>query len=277
MGLLALKPEEWIEVDDSFTEELRLKRRLLAERHDECFQALPDTEHAGAEIAQLLFAHLPRHFPQIYGEDGEALLLRPLDERWRLEETGLHPLDLAGRLVQEDLCVMRGKGTTWRLVAASLCFPSRWRLADKIGRPLAGIHAPVAFYEEKLARPVDRFFGILKEEKPVWRLNWSLHDNPALFQPHGHAPGPGVTAETAGEKLYLRVERQTLRRLPRSGDVLFTIRTYIRPLAALAGRPEDCARFAATIRSLPPETFRYKGLAPIADAALAWLDRAAIR
>ena len=69
--------------------------------------------------------------------------------------------------------------------AASLCFPSRWRLLDKIGKPLAAVHGPVPLYAERLAGPVDRFMRNLKPGHIASRLNWSLLDDPALFQPAG--------------------------------------------------------------------------------------------
>ncbi|MBV9785849.1 MAG: DUF3445 domain-containing protein, partial [Acidisphaera sp.] len=74
----------------------------------------------------------------------------------------------------------------YRLTAASLCFPTRWRLADKIGKPMQAIHATVPLYAERLARPVDRFFEKLAPQRPVFRTNFSLLDNPALFQQGGH-------------------------------------------------------------------------------------------
>jgi hypothetical protein len=276
MGLLNLDPAEWIEIDAGFAAELRLKRQLLADRHEACFLALPGSEAGGAETLKMLAAHLPARFPEIYRRQGDALLIAPLGESWDLRRSDLHPLDLAARLVQEDLCLMRQEGDVHILAALSVCFPSRWRIADKIGKPLRDVHAPVAFYDEKLARPVDRFFLHLKAEKPVQRLNWNLHDNPALFQPDGHnrkERDKSITADNAGERLFIRIERQTLRRLPRSGDVLFGIRTYVRKLADIAGRPEDCRRLAAAIRALPEATFRYKSLPVCADAALVWLDR----
>lgn len=280
MGLLALDPADWIEIDANFASELRLKRRLLAEQHDACFLARPGAEAGGAETLEMLAAHLPARFPEIYRRDGDALILLPLDERWDLRHPDLHPLDLAGRLVQEDLCLLRQDGDAHVLAALSVCFPSRWRIADKIGKPLRDIHAPVAFYDEKLARPVDRFFLHLKEDRPVQRFNWNLHDDPALFQPVGHNRSerdPSLTAENAGDRLFIRVERQTLRRLPSSGDVLFGIRTYIYKLGGMGGSPDDCRRLAAAIRALPDATFRYKSLPVCADAALAWLDRHALR
>ena len=48
----------------------------------------------------------------------------------------------------------------------------------------------------------------------------------------------GVTAENAGQRLHLRVERQTLSRLPRTGAVLFTIRTHMKRLDHFEGRPD---------------------------------------
>ena len=96
------------------------------------------------------------------------------------------PLDIAGRLVQEDLCILQEVDGELRLTAGVLCFPNRWRLSDKLGRPMMAIHEPVPSYAERLGKPVDRFIGLLAPDRPVWRLNWSLMDNPMLFQPVGH-------------------------------------------------------------------------------------------
>ena len=88
-------------------------------------------------------------------------------------------------------------------------------------------------YAERLGKPVDRFIGLLVPDRPVWRLNWSLTNDPTLFQPVGHGrrdTDPDITPENVGRRIFLRVERQTLRRLPRTGAVLFTIRTHQRPL-----------------------------------------------
>jgi hypothetical protein len=125
---------------------------------------------------------------------------------------------------------------------------------------------------------MERFFHRLKTERPVWRINWTLLDNPTLFQPTGHgrlAHNAQITAQNAGDMLWLRMERQTLRRLPRSGDILFTIRVHVRPLHSLATRPERAATLAAAIRALPLAMQRYKSLPPFLDAVLAWLDQVA--
>lgn len=279
-GLQTLELHDWIEPDERFASELTEKERLLRERHQEVFAVLPEALDGSTEVLELLAAHLPSRFPTLYRREGNLLCNLVTQQSWNLSQQVLHPLDLAGRLVQEDLCLMQHDpaSNTYRLVGASLCFPTRWRLADKMGKPLTAIHDPVPGYEEQLAATVDRFFERLKAEKPVWRVNWGLIDDPTLFQPTGHRRkglNPDITADNAGEKLWIRIERQTLRRLPRTQDVLFTIRVHIRPLQQLLSYPERAATLASAIRGMPEPLRLYKSLPPFLDAVLAWLDRAA--
>jgi hypothetical protein len=270
MGLMALKPEDWIELDETLGATLRAKRKLLAERHDEVFAALPGTQAAGAEVLVLLADHLPRRFPTQYPRMGTTIAVAATGELVGIGAPGVHPLETAARLVPEDLCLMRRAETGYVLAAACVCFPSRWRLADKIGRSLAGIHAPVPGYGESLGRPVERFFAKLAADKPVWRLNWTIHARSEPFQPLAPKIGrldPGEFADT----VFLRIERQTLRRLPASGDVLFTIRTYIRPLGEIAQDAEAATRLAAAIENLPPAMREYRSMASFADDLAGWL------
>ena len=167
----------------------------------------------------------------------------------------LHPLDAAGRLVQEDLCLLVLRDGSPHLDAASLCFPSYWRLGDKLGRPMADVHGPVAHYADELAAKVDTFLQRLRPERPVWRRNWSIHDDPSYFLPD---PTPSA-AVTAPDGLCLRSERQTLRRLATADVVLFTIRTQQVPLAVLAERPDIAHRMAAAIAAWSPAMVAYKG------------------
>ena len=279
-GLQTLELQDWIEPDEHFASELAEKERLLRERHAEVFSVLPEALDGSTEVLELLVTHLPTRFPTLYRREEDFLYNLVTQQVWDLARHELHPLDLAGRLIQEDLCLMQHDpaSNTYRFVGASLCFPTRWRLADKMGKLLTAIHEPVPGYEEQLAATVDRFFERLRVEKPVWRINWGLIDDPTLFQPTGHGRkglNPDITSENAGEKLWVRMERQTLRRLPRTQDVLFTIRVHIRPLQQLLSHPERAATLASAIRGMPEPLRLYKSLPPFLEAVLAWLDRAA--
>jgi hypothetical protein len=82
-----------------------------------------------------------------------------------------------------------------------------------------------------------------------------------------------VTAENAGARLFVRVERQTFSRLPRTRAVLFTIHTYLAPLAAVLTDRDRLERFSGVLRTLPPPLRDYKGITPLADRLLAYLER----
>ena len=273
MGLKALHLDDWIEVDEDFAGQLAERRRLLDQRRGEVLGALPESAAGQAELLELLLEHLPKRFPGHYRRSNGELAELVTGERFDLAAWRAAPLELAGRLVQEDFCLLQRGEPAYRLVAGVLCFPSHWRLADKLGRPLEVIHEPVPGFAGGLAAIVDRFFANLQVARPVWRVNWSLVDTPQLFLPPEHrALRKVIAAENAGEQLWLRVERQTLRRLPRSGDVLFGIRTHLAPLAAAIDRPAAARALAARVREMPPAMAAYKGIAAIRDALLSWLE-----
>jgi hypothetical protein len=241
MGTRRLAGRPWLVADGKAQDELALKRRLLAERHGEVFAAEAGSEPAGREALDLVLDHL--------GDPGD-----PGDR------DGIHPLDDAGRRVQEDLCLLRPEGSGWILAAASLCFPSRWRLSAKMGRPLPAVHEPVAGYGSQLAGRVDGLLGRL-DQQVVWRRNWFVHPDPALFQPDRPPAGdPVVPAGRCLAELYLRSERQTLRLLAGSGWVLFTIRVQQEPLSALVARPARHRALARFLGRAPDDQVTHHGI-----------------
>jgi dimethylamine monooxygenase subunit A len=278
MGLFSVPEQEWFELDGHYTAEMSERRHLLARHHADVFAALPQSDHARAETLAEIADSLATHRPQWFAQDGSLLHNRLAGETWDRRSLPCDPLELAGRLVQEDLCLVQASDAGPMLTAALLCFPSRWRLAEKIGRPLADVHGPVPFYGERLSRPVNSFMRHLKAGHIAGRLNWSVLDDATLFQPSGkwrEEPNRAVTAENAGETLSLRVERQTLRRLPRTAAILFGIRVHVYPLHAAIATRTIAARLAEALRALPESTSLYKSLPPIRAALLDWLDRRA--
>ncbi len=251
MGTRALDDGLFV-VDADFERDLALKEDLLATRHEEVFAALdtPAVHAASTEVLTLTRSVRPQ----------------PADSRLAAHGSGLHPLDAAGRAVQEDLCVLVLRDGAPHLDAASLCFPSYWRLADKLGRPLADVHGPVPHYADELAAKVNGFLGRLAPGRMVWRRNWSIHDDPAYFLPIPTRP----REVDAPDGLFLRSERQVLRRLESADAVLFTIRTQQVALAAVAERPDIARQLADAIAGWSPALASYKGEHG-ALAARAWL------
>ncbi|CAF4273018.1 unnamed protein product, partial [Rotaria sordida] len=74
------------------------------------------------------------------------------------------------------------------------------------------------------------------------------------------------------EKIHLRSERQTLRRLPRSGAILFTIRPYFISITEIAEEPGIPGRLASALRSWPKDVAHYKGKKAYEHVLLKYLD-----
>jgi hypothetical protein len=181
---------------------------------------------------------------------------------------------MAARLVPEDLLLLApfadaatddATAVKWHLVAASLCFPAHWVLAEKIGKPLAAIHEPVPHYDERLAGPVDRFFNKMTIGPISARMNWSLQVGSDLFTPH-RAQRQAAEGDLDNHQLCLRLENQTLRKLPQTGFVLFTIRTHIEPVSRWKHTPNAIDDLAKMLNDMSVESQSYKGASLYAGA-----------
>jgi dimethylamine monooxygenase subunit A len=141
MGLKPLALADWIEMGDDPVEQMQVKHQLWRDRLTEVFASLSGSETAQQEVLDLLIPHLLHYFPQAYERQGNWVINHRAEQRWCLSDFAANPLDLAGRLVQEDLCLMLPSDRGYLLSAASLCFPSRWRLHEKLGKPAAQTYA----------------------------------------------------------------------------------------------------------------------------------------
>lgn len=272
LGLKVLDPADWIEIDNRHADEVAEKTRLLAEDRDAVFLALPGSEDAQADLIETLSAHLLDRFSDRFSRSSGGIEVAATGETVRPDADA--PLTAAAHLVQEDFLLLQPSPEGHRLIAGLLGFPTRWRLADKMGKPLDGIHAPVPGYAERLSRQMNRLFDGLTPDRLLWRLNFSLLNSPELFQPAGHndpETGRGLTAATIGEKLWFRVERQTLRLLPKTETTVFTVRIHQAQLKDVVALPQRARDLAAAIDGMPEAMRRYKSIPGFEAPLRAWL------
>jgi len=241
----------------------------------------------------------------------EIIEIIPLKVQYNMQVED--PMKISGLLVQDDLAIMlEGNDSRYYFQAGSICTAGFWRMRDKIGHPLERIHegGRVPQYKEKLKNSMNRFFTKMRTDKPVTRNNYFMQivrkaDDPARlksidgdemawsdttngheahFDEPTHAPKPEflnagdfVEPQPIGldevDRVRFRTERQSLRRLPRSGAIIFTIRTYIEPVTKLAQEPGVPGRMADAIRSWTPDVAEYKGQYLYKDAVLDYLDK----
>ncbi|HYG28236.1 MAG TPA: heme-dependent oxidative N-demethylase subunit alpha family protein [Caulobacteraceae bacterium] len=174
-------------------------------------------------------------------------------------DPALPPLHAASRLVSDDLCLMEKRGGEWTLTALSLSAPTFFTAREAVGKSLSALHGPVPGFETRFLTRVGRIFDGLREGLILQRRNWTVLNTGEL-----HTPDPAPVRARIGDvadpgaELFVRVERQTLRRLP--SGALFTIRVWTHPLEALLDDPERLAAFARAWRTASAEFRAYKHL-----------------
>lgn len=230
-------------------------------------------------------AYLPERYPSMFQKTTTGITNKVTNETFNITQRPLaeDPMATAARLVQDDLALMfeRPDGEYY-LLAGAILLAGFWRLSDKFGMRLSEIHTSgdVPQYREKLEKGMMNFFRRLKPEEPVVRNNYFIQVDDSL--PWSHSIG-SEDAETvswntaeknkAVEHHFFRSERQSLRRLPKSGAVVFTIRTYFEPITEIVKEPYVPGRLASAIRSWGDDVSRYKGKQKYEEVLLEYLDQ----
>ena len=257
MGLRPIPASEWLTRSRDHVAYMVAKRRRMDALPGVVCQMLPDSEAAQTEVLRLVCSHLGQRIP------GEC--------------AGGVPINAAARLVEEDLCVMQPRGSSYSLTAGAVASPSYWRLADKLGKELLDIHDPVAELRGRIGERMRHFFRELAPGRVYLRGNWFVHASGEPFgAPEQLTPVPNQPpAPRHVERLFLRCERQTVRRLPRTGGILFTIRVFLNPLADLAAHPQLAADILAAFAQPGVLDYKTRAVANRRTELLAWLREVA--
>lgn len=230
-------------------------------------------------------SYLPARYPTLYKKTAVGIDNLYTGESFNIVQRPLpeDPMMTCARLVQDDLALMfEREDGQYYLLAGAILLPGFWRLEDKFGMPLSEIHTSgnVPQYREKLEKGMMNFFRRLRPEDPVLRNNYFIQvdDQLAWSTSIGSEDDKEVSWNTAEknraiEHHYFRSERQSLRRLPRSGAIAFTIRTYFVPITEIVKEPYVPGRLASAIRSWGPDVSKYKGREKYEEVLLEYLDK----
>lgn len=290
MGLRSMHWDEWIEVDNHYLKFHSDKKARIAERGTKCCRtdSDPRVQDGARELLEELASYLPERYPSMFRKSDVGVDNVVTEESFNVKDLTLNggepedPMQLAARLIQDDLAIMFEKSDgQYYLLAGAILLPGFWRLEDKWGMCLSEIHTSgnVPQFKEKLEKGMMNFFRRVTPEKPVLRNNYFLQvdDDLAWSRSIGPEDSEGIGWFTAEkdrpvDDLWFRSERQSLRRLPRSGGVVFTIRTYFHPIVEIAAEPGVPGRLASAVRSWGDDVSGYKGKEKYEKVLLEYLD-----
>ena len=245
IGLAPIDEAHWLEGGEQ--DPAVRKDPLYATHRDLVWGELAGSQAGQAEVAALLGAAPTQDYPLLYA---------------------------AARTISDDLVLVQKTDDAWRVGALSLSAPTFFTAMDVLGKSLGEIHGPVNGFNDRFLARLVRIFEGLRPGLILQRRNWSVVNSDAPFTPFSapvRARIGDIDPAQVGQALFTRVERQTVRRLPQTGGVLFTIRVWLTPFSDLAQPPERLAAFARAWRSAAPDFAAYKAFHLYADLVEAFL------
>ncbi|MEK7707513.1 MAG: heme-dependent oxidative N-demethylase subunit alpha family protein [Verrucomicrobiota bacterium] len=166
-----------------------------------------------------------------------------------------------GKFWEADYLLLKCEaGGEIRLCGGCLCFPSSWRLSDKVGKPIEAIHAGVPGLNDSIGPAIHKFLAGLKPGVAWLRHNWGLSRSPELNQ-HPDRGLPRLDKKVQADEVWLRVERHALVALPQSKGILFGIRIENHSLREVKADAVAARRLVHALETMPEEMARYKNLA----------------
>jgi len=134
-----------------------------------------------------------------------------------------------------------------------------------------------------MMRAAQKLMERLPVGRPVWRLNWSIKATDQLDMTSRHSTDlaqrlarklPQLIAGAIGDQLFIRIERQTLTRLPQSQAILFGVHTYQNRLDyELEQRPDAAQCLLNVLTTAPPALLDYKSITPFLLPLVDYLNR----
>lgn len=249
MSLSKLEPDWWIELESTYRTRIAQRQALFEKDGEAVLAYLPGSELACKELMEMVLQYVVHRYPHYFSlaqqtQNGESTTL--FHNRILNVTTDVyadHPLHVLLEHIPEDFVLMLRHPDTGQYVfrAGVICSSLGWNLGSKFNLPLASIHDPVPLYRERMEFSMDRFFSKMACNKPIQRGSWGFEvDQPLYMAPGDPAENLYKTQQHPGltpERIHLRVDWQTLRRLPLSGGIVFNFKALFTPLTQLRQEP----------------------------------------
>ena len=287
LGLRPIRPENWILIGAGHAELMRQKRDRLDNHKPFYYRTLPNSLPAQRELRERVMAHLAADHPQSFEKSGSVVRSLVTGQILDLDDDSTEPLMQVSYLVEEDFMLLEELGGTIQITAASNAYSSSGRLVDSVGHGIEWAHEPVPQLTRKLGGKINRVLGSIHAATPCERFNWQITPMATVFFPHDdpHAANAAAMREVlaelsrdptrAGELLWIRVERQTLRRLPDTNAVAFSLHTYSDPLSSMQSDVESVRAIWALLNNYSEERWKYSEMDIVREPLMTWLEAAA--
>jgi len=264
MSFVKMEPDWWLEVENTYVARIKERQDLFREYGSKVLDYMPGSELVCKELMEMCLLFYCARFPAYFSlsEDKKIFHNRLLGNSTEIKR--FHPLHILLNNVPEDFAIVlrNDEDGMYYFRAGVICSSLGWNVGTKIGMQLKDIHTPIPDYKEKMSFSMDRYFAKMPVNAPIQRGSWGLEVGTPLFMPPGHPheklreiQSPDLKIEDCN----LRVDWQTLRRLPLSGGIVFNFTALFTPVTEFRDEPYIPALVAKILKDGKKTLMDYKG------------------
>lgn len=264
MSLSELESNWWIELDSAYRTKISQRKKLYSEHGKLIIDELTGSQEASRECMEMVIQFVCQRYPNQFRYNDWTGVFTNEILHTQVDIATAHPLMFLLDHVPEDFFIVQEDPISglYRLTAAVGCSAIGWNISQKIGKPLHEIHCPVPDYKERMAFSVDRFFSKVPCDKPIQRGAWGLEVGEPLFLQasspewnHRNRQDPDLRTSD----IFLRVDWQTLQRLPKSRAIVFNFKALFTPFTDFRREPYIPRLLLKVLREGKKSIIEYKG------------------
>lgn len=241
-ALTKMEPDWWLEIENTYISRIKQRKDLFTEYGSKVLDYLPGSELVCKELMEMCLQFYCARYPKYFSLSTNKHIFHNgiLNEETDLKS--MHPLHVLLNNVPEDFAiVLRNESDgMYYFRAGVVCSSLGWNVGTKIGLQLKDIHKTIPDYKEKMSFSMDRYFSKMPTNSPIQRGSWGLEIGNPLFMPPGH-PHEKLREiqkeDLKVEECSLRVDWQTLRRLPLSAGIVFNFKALYTPVQEFRDEP----------------------------------------
>ncbi|KAL9608020.1 MAG: hypothetical protein Q9167_007124 [Letrouitia subvulpina] len=281
MALTKMENEWWLELEKTYAARIAEREQLFEKYGKLVLNFLPGSELGCKEVMEMALQFLCARYPQYFRlshtpEKGHVFHNGIVKTETVIKD--MHPLHVLLHNVPEDFAVMlrNPEDGKYYFRAGILCSSLGWNVDTKLGLQLKDIHAPIPDYKEKMEFSMDRYFAKLPTSRPIQRGSWGLEIDTPLFMPPGDPHEKHRLhqyPDLSLDRIHLRVDWQTLRRLPLSAAIIFNFKAVFTPITHFRREPKIPALVAHILRHGKRSIMEYKNTWHVEHVALPALEK----
>jgi hypothetical protein len=222
------------------------------------------------EFADFVVNHYTTRFPQLFVKRGRIIHNVLMDEHYDLDK--MDPFLVATRIAMEDFYVITKDEVMdeQKCIGVSVAFGGGgFPITPIVGEGIHKIHAKVPYYESKLKFSMSKWFDRFVDpvERSSWHIVWDKNLNCSDFydkyRQFADVGSPEKFHEYVStipfEKFEVRIERQTLIKLPHTGAIVFSNHPlFLNIERELLDVPSVPAIIQRILHDAPEDVIKYK-------------------